>query len=196
MAGLMPGQNASFGSAGLEGDAGKEREETQLVRRRWGGPKVGASLASCHHPPRHSTCRAPRPPTFTRTGGSSLAERPFPSRFAASSTSHELPAAPAGLRRGGQRQVGQGELAPELPCHPVLPGQGHSSLPLYFWVNFFPFFSPFLSQLPRSMLQAAPAGRVQAGVPQGGVFTPQLGAASRQDPKMHQIKHPETQRAP
>lgn len=52
---------------------------------------------------------------------------------------------------------------------------------LYFWVNFFPF-SP---QLPCSMLQTAPAGRVQAGVPQGGVFTPHLSAASRQDPKMH-----------
>lgn len=95
--GVMLGQNTSFGRAGLGTGAGKERQETRLVCQRWGGPKAGASLLSCHHPPRYSTCRAPRLPAFTRTGGSSLAERPLPSRFVGSSTSHELPAAPTRL---------------------------------------------------------------------------------------------------
>lgn len=93
--------------------------------------------------------------------------------------------------------MGQRELAPQLPCHPVVLGQGHSSLPLCFWVNIFPFFSPVLGQLPSSMLQIAPAGRLQARVPQeGGGASLHLGAVSTQDPMMHQIKHPETQRAP
>lgn len=47
--------------------------------------------------------------------------------------------------------------------------------------QFFPFLSPFLGQVPPSTLQRAPTRRAQAGVPQGGVFTPHFGAVSRQD---------------
>lgn len=131
---MILGQNTSFGRAGLGKDAGREREETQLVQLIWEGPKAGASPAGPHHQSRHSTCRGPDP-HLPQTRGSSLAQRLFPARFAGFCTSHELPAAPTSCR-GGQQQVGQGQLTPDPPCHPLLPGQSHSSLPLYFWVDF------------------------------------------------------------
>lgn len=151
---------------GRAGERCWKRERRDLIGALEMGSCKGRSI-----PSQHSTCQAPQPTAFSRTGRSSLAARLLSSRFAGSSMSHELPAAPSGLRNGGQQQLGQEELQPPSPPATWY-SQGRAT-PLCPYI-FGSFFSLFISiPRPASLLHAADSRKGSGrGAPRGWVFLP------------------------
>lgn len=121
--------------------------------QRWGGPKAGASLLSCHHPLSYSTCRAPPAPRLHPDWRELTCREAISLQICGK---QHKPLAPCGSHQAVKGRTAAGGtkgISPPAPLPPSSPGAGPLLFAPMFLGQYFPLF--LSSPGPASQLHAA-----------------------------------------